>query len=1572
MLEGAGFVAQLITSYGVIEQTYARVDSELSAALRKSLLAFYMVIFNFQIPAIKYFDGSHKFLRALKGLNPVSAADLRQRREAIDTAKQRVDQDIALVHSDVTKRGIDELVAGKDKLLASQEEQFAATRDGILALARNTGSSFKSQQSFIGEQFAEADARQQKRNDAIVEMWREPLDVLSTRLEEERVEKEIQEVRSIRNWLSSAEPEMNDDDARRKRPLQLGNWLIKHPKFQKWEGSVSSILWVDGFAGTGKTGLACRVIDHLREKLQDEASDRLAFFYCSNDKAGGGREESSSRNDPVEALRSIVSQLSTSQQHRRVAPIVQEKYAAIGPRSDRNRPLNYSDCVEILVAISKDTQINIVIDALDELDRAGSPDLIKNLKDVIRRSPGNVKVYISTRSFPAIENDLNSGESIEVTAENNSQDVRSFVKQTLQARIDEKALLNGDVPENLKAEIEEVLTKRARNMFLYASLLLNQLCDRNRTDDEDSIRKKLQTLPSNLGEMYNRIMVEIHDDRNNSQRSCQVAQSTFKLLLCSQEPLQYESFLEAVSPPERKADIDEVLHACRTLVIKEKSVFEFAHYTVREYVSKMKQYSPSQCNIVGLRSCLTILNKSFADGQRDTLSESQKSFNEYALRYWPLHYEGIERDDLDEHRVVINAMLRTFLLRGRSKTDQYALWFAEAQEKVKQLGDNNYLASKLKNLQASPPTPLFAACVFGLEDIIARFGREVNSLNSYNAHGQSALCLAIENNNFDVVKAMLSRRFAPDLNLLNVRAVQQFEDFDASWTPDIIIFASPLQCAAASGNLDIVEFLIEGKAHIDLVAGYYGSPLQAAALRGHQAVVSLLLSKGAEPNSQGGFHGNALQAAAAGGHSEIISLLLDNQPAANVSTPGGHFGSALMAAVCSGSSDTVWALLDEKADPNMMSKVYGSPLENAASQAQKEIVSLLLDCGAKADTSPKGNAVHILHKAALYNMTDLAEYCFGNHCKIDMVTTEGPWYPRRYGDFVREMTPLAFACAEGHVGMVDFLLDHGAPFEQNNPNSANLWIAAYQGHAEVVDTLIKRFKAGHSSEETAKFFLQRPPKSGHPLLFAAASSGNPDVVRTLLDYGVKYESNWFGATPLLATASFRGPDVTRVLLNYSEQGKVDVRINQRAGHGRTAFFEACANNQQEIAKMLLEAGCDYAIGDNDNATALHVSTHNGNFDLVALIVKKASADPDRLHKFLDTRHSSGRTALIDCAEGNRLSCLNLLLEYGADYTIPGNAGNTPLMWASRAGFDEVVDALLRKAKDNSTNKPRHFQDFINHRNGLGETALFFAARDNRLSTVQLLLEYESDYLIPNNSRVTALHASSFGGLEDMVSKLLEKISAKVDRQHLKDFLDSRNYVGKTALMDASDTGRPNIVVKLLNYGADYFQKDNNNFTALHYSAFRNRGWCVRRLLESASQDKTENGQKFKRFLNQQGSNNRATAIRDAAIRGWTHIVENLLEYDADYTLMDNGKRNPFHHAVGSQNPDMFVILLKHASKSDDRARLKEALNAKDEGGESVWAGLERRENQPFGHALKERGVHLNSIEALMLSFTEAS
>ena len=216
-----------------------------------------------------------------------------------------------------------------------------------------------------------------------------------------------------------------------------------------------------------------------------------------------------------------------------------------------------------------------------------------------------------------------------------------------------------------------------------------------------------------------------------------------------------------------------------------------------------------------------------------------------------------------------------------------------------------------------------------------------------------------------------------------------------------------------------------------------------------------------------------MQAAASAGNNGSINLLLENKPPALVNTPGGHYGSALRAAVHSGDSDTVWTLLEENANPNL--DIRGGPLlDEAASMgsSHRDIVSDLITAQSKVDLSPKGDGVHIMHRAAMYGMTELIEYCIKENCRIDMVTTQGPKYHRKFSmyfskfsfsfpgnmrntsllgtqawkgqansivsadDFPDEISPLGFACAEGHLGIVELLLDNNAPFEETKIYSA--------------------------------------------------------------------------------------------------------------------------------------------------------------------------------------------------------------------------------------------------------------------------------------------------------------------------------------------------------------------------------------------------------------------------------------------------------------------------------------------------------------------------------------------------------
>lgn len=709
--------------------------------------------------------------------------------------------------------------------------------------------------------------------------------------------------------------------------------------------------------------------------------------------------------------------------------------------------------------------------------------------------------------------------------------------------------------------------------------------------------------------------------------------------------------------------------------------------------------------------------------------------------------------------------------------------------------------------------------------------------------------------------------------------------------------------------------------------------------------------------------GNALQAAAAAGHVDIINLLLEHKPPAIVSAPGGRYGSALMAAICSGSSDTVFALLEEKANPNLRSKVHGRPLERAAymGHSGKEIVKDLLEFKAEADLSPKGGYVHILHRAATYGMQELASYCLDNGCDIGMRTVKGPRYHLRFGEFPNEMTPLAYACAEGNVGMVRLLLRRGASLERDKDPSAVLWIAAYQGHAEVVDILINKYKQDHSPEATANFIDQRPsPKSGHPILWTACSSSSPETVRVLLDHGAKYESNWYKATPLLTAATFGRPNVAKVLFDYHRQGKFDVCINQRAKNGRTALYEACELNRQRIMEQLLDAGADYTVRDDNDCTPLHAATHHDGLNvLTALYDKAREADGEgALDEFVNARAKSGQTALIHAVDRNKVAHACFLIDRGADYTIAGHLGNNPLHWAARHGNEQICKKMIERAKEDDDQSFHEFLDLVNRD---GCTALHLATNEQKILIVQLLLRQGADITIANRHHVTSLHSAVWRSLKDIMVLLLEEAKHQLDAAQFTAFLNHRNDVGTTALMDSVRPLRKQLGMDmtqiLLDYGADATIPRDDKVTPLHRACFEGRLDLVHLLLDHTQQKLTP--ARFTAYMDYRNSVGRTAlydSIRGSGGNGTAEILQLLLDRGADYTISNKNGSTPLHSAAYHGQVGFVQMLLSHSFKNDSPERFQSFLNARNDKGKTALHESCERGRQRITRLLMEHGV----------------
>ena len=305
--------------------------------------------------------------------------------------------------------------------------------------------------------------------------------------------------------------------------------------------------------------LLSRIKDHLESKLlQQGRSDRLAFFYVPPE------QEVSAGSDPDEVIRSIVRQLSYSQSSRELEPAIAQIYRQFASTTDQPRGPTRSECADMIISLTNDLPIYIIVDALDGL-KGGEPndpmqssrnDFIESLQKIVDKSDYPVKVLLSTLPDSLAETRLRNvfanalidetahrydTHVIEVNEGRNTGDLRLFVDDALNKRIRRGDLLEGDVESSLKEEIAARLLTRSKGLFSYASLAIDRLCDESIS--KSSVLKEMDEFRG-ITDLYER---SVNDIRTQSRTRVQTtAKATLRWLLCIQESLSVDEFLEAV------------------------------------------------------------------------------------------------------------------------------------------------------------------------------------------------------------------------------------------------------------------------------------------------------------------------------------------------------------------------------------------------------------------------------------------------------------------------------------------------------------------------------------------------------------------------------------------------------------------------------------------------------------------------------------------------------------------------------------------------------------------------------------------------------------------------------------------------------------------------------------------------------------------------------------------------------------------------------------------------------------------------------------------------------------------
>jgi ankyrin repeat protein len=411
-------------------------------------------------------------------------------------------------------------------------------------------------------------------------------------------------------------------------------------------------------------------------------------------------------------------------------------------------------------------------------------------------------------------------------------------------------------------------------------------------------------------------------------------------------------------------------------------------------------------------------------------------------------------------------------------------------------------------------------------------------------------------------------------------------------------------------------------------------------------------------------------------------------------------------------------------------------------------------------------------------------------------------------------TALHWAVELDNPEMTRLLLKAGADAKRaNRYGMTPLHLAAVNGNAAMMRDLLD---AG--ADVNAVF------PEGETALMTAARTGSAESLKLLLDRGAKVDARdkWYGESALMWAAAENHGDAVAVLIAHG--APVDSRstlqkvTNRNAGQSMlslgnwTPLMYAARENALDAGRALVKGRASLNLTDPDGATALVIAIINANYDFAALLLD-AGADPNIVD------NDAGMGALYAVVDMHRLAVghgrpnpqpvglmtavdlAKKLLEHGADpnrrlkkpilkrhHTAGDSAlgdGATPFLRAAKSGDIEMMRALVAGGADPKLTMPNGtnalwFAAGLGWRNGSPAAPSYDQGTDEEaVEAIRFLMGLGFNIRGTNDAGDTPLHVAISGRGSEAIIKFL--VDQGVDPE-------AKNKRGQTPLALATTKG----------------------------------------------------------------------------------------------------------------------------------------------------------------------------------------
>lgn len=402
--------------------------------------------------------------------------------------------------------------------------------------------------------------------------------------------------------------------------------------------------------------------------------------------------------------------------------------------------------------------------------------------------------------------------------------------------------------------------------------------------------------------------------------------------------------------------------------------------------------------------------------------------------------------------------------------------------------------------------------------------------------------------------------------------------------------------------------------------------------------------------------------------------------------------------------------------------------------------------------------------------------------------------------------------------IIELLLENGADINETWRGSYPLFIALDRGRCDIAEILIKRGADinlkddEHNSlihlvmkrcEDTRivdffykyKFDFNIKNNYGETPIFLMITNNKTAAIKYFIDKGADVKlKNKYGMTPLHKAVQYGLIDLIPVLLSNNAD------CNSISENGSTPMLFAVTRGNLPAVELLIKAGANLNARDFYNNTPLMNAIFSGRFEIADFFMTKY---PFML-SVLNINEKN--KLLIASVEKGNVEFIKKMIKNGAEINAAGTSGNTSLHLAAIRSNLQVINTLIKSGAN------------INSRNNMGQTALHFAAEAGNQQIIAVLKQCGADFLLIDKFGLTP-DAIINKKLKERLVKFEEITSCK-DETAFIDCLDKikswRSLSFKTypKLHQAAILKSPDILLWLIQNGADCNAKDNNNKTAI--------------------------------------------------------------------------------------------------------------------------------------------------------------